>query len=115
MGANCIEKHFTLDKSMDGPDHKASLEPSELKEMVKSIRNIELALGSVVKKPSKSEIPNITIARKSIVAKSKIKQGDIFSKDNLAIKRAGKGMSPMRWDEVIGSMATKDYDKDELI
>jgi N,N'-diacetyllegionaminate synthase len=115
MGASCIEKHFTLDKSMKGPDHKASLEPSELKEMVKAIRNIELALGNVVKKPSKSEIPNIEIARKSIVAKSKIKQGDIFSKDNLAIKRAGKGLSPMRWDELVGSKAIKDYEEDELI
>jgi N,N'-diacetyllegionaminate synthase len=115
MGASCIEKHFTLDKDMKGPDHKASLEPNELKEMVKAIRNIELALGSVVKKPSKSEIPNIEIARKSIVAKSKIKQGDIFSKENLAIKRAGKGLSPMRWDEVVGSKAIKDYEKDELI
>ncbi|MEA2050124.1 MAG: N-acetylneuraminate synthase, partial [Campylobacterota bacterium] len=98
MGASCIEKHFTLDKDMEGPDHKASLEPDELISMVKAIRNIELALGSSVKKPSKSETPNIKIARKSIVAHCDIKKGDILSEENLAIKRPGDGISPMRWD-----------------
>lgn len=115
MGASCIEKHFTLDKTMEGPDHKASLEPDELKAMVSAIRNIELALGSSVKKPSKSETPNIQIARKSIVAKSAIKKGDILSEENLTIKRPGTGMSPMRWDEIVGSVALKNYEVDELI
>lgn len=115
MGACCIEKHFTLDRSMEGPDHKASLEPDELKEMVKAIRNIELALGSSIKKASKSETPNIQIARKSIVAKTVIKKGEILSEDNLAIKRPGNGINPMRWDEIIGTIATKDYSEDELI
>lgn len=115
MGASCIEKHFTLDKNMDGPDHKASLNPYELVEMVKSIRNIELALGSDIKKPSSSEMPNMKIARKSIVANCNIKKGDIFCENNLAIKRPGNGISPMRWDEMIGIKASKDYQKDELI
>jgi N,N'-diacetyllegionaminate synthase len=115
MGAKCIEKHFTLDKNMDGPDHKASLEPDELKEMVKAIRNIELALGSDMKKPSPSEIPNMIVVRKSIVASIDIKKGDIFTKDNLTIKRPGNGMSPMKWDEMIGLIAQKDYLKDGLI
>jgi N,N'-diacetyllegionaminate synthase len=115
MGASCIEKHFTLDHNMEGPDHKASLEPDQLKKMVKAIRNIELAFGSSIKKPSKSEIQNIKIVRKSIVAKTTIKKGDILNKNNLAVKRPGRGMSPMRWDEVLGSKATKDYNEDELI
>ena len=115
MGASCIEKHFTLDKSMKGPDHKASLEPDELKAMVEAIRNIELALGSSVKKPSKSEAPNIPIARKSIVASCDIKKGEILSEENLAVKRPADGINPMRWDEVIGSVAKKDYTEDELI
>ncbi|MDQ1264751.1 MAG: N,N-diacetyllegionaminate synthase [Campylobacterota bacterium] len=115
MGASCIEKHFTLDKTMQGPDHKASLEPDELKEMVKAIRNIELALGSSVKKPSKSEIPNMQVARKSIVAACTIKKGELLSEDKLAIKRPGNGISPMRWDEIIGAVAQKDYQEDELI
>ncbi|MFW2612215.1 N-acetylneuraminate synthase [Aliarcobacter butzleri] len=115
MGACCIEKHFTLDKTMEGPDHKASLEPDELKAMVKAIRNIELALGSCVKKPSKSEIPNMKIGRKSIVAKIDIKKGEILSENNIAIKRPGNGISPMRWDEIIGTIATKDYKEDDLI
>ncbi|WP_348653132.1 N-acetylneuraminate synthase [uncultured Sulfurimonas sp.] len=115
LGATVIEKHFTLDNTMDGPDHKASLEPDELIAMVKSIRNIELALGSSVKKPSNSEKPNMKIARKSIVASCNIKEGELFSKDNLAIKRPGNGISPMRWDELIGSVSSKDYNKDELI
>ena len=115
LGATVIEKHFTLDKTMEGPDHKASLEPDELKAMVNGIRNIELALGSSVKKPSKSEKPNIQIARKSIVAKCDIKQGDILREKILAIKRPGNGISPMHWDEIIGSVAKKDYQADELI
>ena len=115
MGACCIEKHFTLDCTMEGPDHKASLEPDELKAMVKAIRNIELALGSSVKKPSKSEIPNMQIARKSIVAKVDIKKGEIFSADNLTIKRPGNGINPMRWYEIVGTISTKDYKEDELI
>jgi len=115
LGATVIEKHFTLDNSMDGPDHKASLEPDELVSMVKCIRNIELALGSSIKKPSKSEKPNMKVARKSIIACCSIKEGEIFSKYNLAIKRPGNGMNPMRWDELIGSIASKDYNEDELI
>lgn len=115
LGACCIEKHFTLDCTMEGPDHKASLEPDELKAMVKAIRNIELALGSSVKKPSKSEMPNMKIARKSIVAKMDIKKGELLSENNLAIKRPGSGINPMRWDEIVGSIATKDYKEDELI
>lgn len=115
MGATVIEKHFTLDKTMEGPDHKASLEPDELKAMVKGIRNIELALGSSIKKPSKSETPNIPIARKSIVANQSIKKGDMLSEDNLAIKRPANGINPMRWDEIVGTVATKNYEVDELI
>ena len=115
MGACCIEKHFTLDCTMEGPDHKASLEPDELKAMVKAIRNIELALGSSVKKPSKSETPNMQIARKSIVAKLDIKKGEILTEEKITIKRPGNGINPMRWDEVVGTIATKDYNEDELI
>jgi N,N'-diacetyllegionaminate synthase len=115
MGASCIEKHFTLDKTMEGPDHKASLEPDELKAMVKAIRNIELALGSSIKKPSKSEMPNMSVARKSIVAKTNIKKGEILSEENISIKRPGNGINPMRWDEIVGSLASKDYVEDELI
>ena len=115
MGAKCIEKHFTLNCNMEGPDHKASLEPEQLKEMVKAIRNVELALGSDIKKPSKSELPNIQIARKSIVAKIKIKKNDILTEKNITVKRPCGGISPMKWDEVVGTKATKDYKKDELI
>jgi len=115
MGASCIEKHFTLDNTMEGPDHKASLEPDELKAMVKAIRNMEMALGSSIKKPSQSETPNIKIARKSIVAKDNIKKGEILTKENLAVKRPADGISPMRWDEVVGSIASRDYTEDELI
>jgi len=115
MGAVVIEKHFTLDKNMEGPDHKASLEPDELKAMVKAIRNIEIALGNGIKKPSKSESKNIEIARKVIVAKRDIKKGEKFSEDNLTVKRAGKGISPMRWGEVIGKVTDKDYKEDEVI
>ncbi len=115
LGASCIEKHFTLDKTMQGPDHKASLEPDELIAMVKGIRNIEIALGSRVKKPSKSEKPNIEIARKSIVASSDVQSGEVFTENNLTIKRPGNGISPMRWDEIVGTVASKDYKEDELI
>ena len=115
MGASCIEKHCTLDKTMEGPDHKASLEPDELIAMVKAIRNIQLALGSSIKKPSKSETPNMEVARKSIVAKTTISKGERFTEDNLAVKRPGNGISPMRWDETIGTIATKGYQEDELI
>ncbi len=115
MGASCIEKHFTLDKTMDGPDHKASLEPEELKAMVGAIRNIEKALGSSEKKPSPSETVNIDVVRKSIVAKTNINKGDILDENNLCVKRPGSGVSPMKWDEVIGTAASKDYNTDELI
>ena len=115
MGAKVIEKHFTLDKTMFGPDHKASLEPSELIAMVKAIRNIEKALGNGIKKPSKSEIKNIIIARKSIAADCDIKKGEVFTEDKLTIKRPGNGISPMNWDEIIGQIAQKNYRKDELI
>lgn len=115
MGASVIEKHFTLDKTMEGPDHKASLEPHELKAMVRAIRNIEQALGSDIKQPSKSESKNIAIARKSIVANRDIKKGEILNETNLAVKRPSGGISPMKWDEVIGVKAKKDYEEDELI
>lgn len=115
MGATVIEKHFTLDKTMQGPDHKASLEPHELKAMVEAVRNIEKALGNGIKKPSPSEAKNISIARKSIVAAKPIKKGEILAEDNLAIKRPGNGVNPMRWDEAVGTVATKDYMEDEPI
>lgn len=115
LGATVIEKHFTLDKEMEGPDHKASLEPNELKEMVKAIRNIEIALGNGKKSPSESEKKNISIARKSIVAKRAILEGEIFSEDNLTAKRPGTGISPMRWNDIIGQKAKRNFDADELI
>jgi len=115
MGATVIEKHFTLDKNMDGPDHKASLDPSELKAMVKAIRNIERAMGNGIKEPSPSELKNRPVVRKSIVAARDIRKGEAFTEENLTVKRPGTGISPMRWDEVIGQVAQKDYEKDELI
>jgi N,N'-diacetyllegionaminate synthase len=115
MGAQVIEKHFTLDKTMEGPDHKASLEPDELNAMILAIRNIEKALGNGIKKPSKSEKKNMSVARKSIVASVFIKKGDVFSKSNLEIKRPGSGISPMQWDDLLGTVASKDYEADELI
>ena len=115
LGATVIEKHFTLDKNMEGPDHKASLEPRELKQMVDAIRNIEKALGDGVKKPSKSEKKNIVIARKSIVAKCNISKGEKFTKENLAIKRPGDGISPMKWYDVLGQVAKRDFVADERI
>ncbi len=115
MGASIVEKHFTLDRTMDGPDHKASIEPDELKSMVNGIRRVSRALGNGVKKATKSELKNINIARKSIVALSSIELGEIFSVSNLTIKRPGGGISPMRWDEVIGQVAQKNYQSDDLI
>ena len=115
IGASVIEKHFTLDKSMEGPDHKASLEPEELKAMVSAIRNIEKALGSSEKKPSPSESVNIDVVRKSIIASASIKKGEILSDNNVTTKRPGVGISPMKWDKVIGTVASKDYQMDDLI
>lgn len=115
LGATIIEKHFTLDRNMEGPDHKASLEPDELKAMVLAIRNIEKALGDGNKQPSASETPNKNVARKSIVAKNHILKGEILTEDNLTIKRPGGGISPMKWKEVIGTTATRNFSPDELI
>lgn len=115
MGATIIEKHFTLDRNMEGPDHKASLEPSELKAMVQAIRNIEKAIGTGKKKPSVSEVKNIVIARKSIVANQPIKKGEIFTEQNITTKRPGTGISPMKWRQVLGQKATRDFTEDELI
>lgn len=115
LGAEIIEKHFTLDRNMEGPDHKASLEPNELKAMVSAIRNIELALGEGHKTISESERKNIAVARKSIVAAKDIKAGEIFTENNLAVKRPGNGISPMDWENVIGKTAKKDFAEDELI
>ena len=115
MGATIIEKHFTIDKTMDGPDHKSSIEPEELKAMVSSIRNIEKALGSSIKKPSKSEKPNIIMARKSIVASKSIKKGELFTEKNITIKRPGIGISPMKWDTILGKVAERDYQLDDLL
>ncbi len=115
LGATIIEKHFTLDKTMEGPDHKASLEPQELKAMVDAIRNVEICRGSGIKQPSKSEIKNMNIARKSIVASARIKKGEVFTEKNITVKRPGNGISPMKWNSVIGRVASKDFFEDELI
>lgn len=115
LGATVIEKHFTLDRNMPGPDHQASLEPDELKAMVSAIRNIEKALGSTEKKVSDSERKNIAIARKSIVAATGIKKGELLTEENLTVKRPGTGISPMRWEEVLGTAAVRDFHEDELI
>lgn len=116
LGATVIEKHFTLDRNMPGPDHKASLEPQELKNMVDAIRNIEKAVGgSGIKEPTQSELKNKPIARKSIVASKEIKKGEVFSKENITTKRPGTGISPMKWNDIIGKTANKDYKTDELI
>jgi len=115
MGASVIEKHFTLDRALPGPDHAASMEPDELKTMVTTIRNVEKALGNGMKKPSGSELKNITIVRKSIIAKKTINKGEPFSENNLGVKRPGTGLSPMLWDQIIGSLATKGFKVDELI
>ena len=115
MGATVIEKHFTLDRHMEGPDHKASLEPDELAAMVRSIRNIEAALGTGEKTPSPSERKNMVIARKSIVALRDIKAGEILTEENITVKRPGSGVSPMKWFEVLGTRAVRDFEEDELI
>lgn len=115
MGATVIEKHFTLDKTLPGPDHVASLDPVELKAMVDAIRNIEFAIGMSEKRVSSSECKNIAIARKSIVAAKDIKFGEIFTEYNLTVKRPGNGISPMQWDSIIGKMAIRDFAADELI
>lgn len=115
LGACVIEKHFTLDKNMPGPDHKASLEPDELGRMVKNIRNIEIALGDGVKRVSESERKNIAIARKSIVARRNIQEGEILTEENLTVKRPGTGINPMQWMEVLGTRAVRDFKEDELI
>ena len=115
MGASVIEKHFTLDRSLPGPDHKASLEPAELKAMVTAIRNIEIALGDGIKRLTSSEVRNKQVARKSLVASQFIKAGDTFSSQNVTIKRPGTGISPMRWDEVMSHVAIRDFAIDELI
>jgi len=115
MGASIIEKHFTLDRSLSGPDHAASLEPNELKGMVSAIRNIELSIGDGIKRPSPSEIKNLPIARKSIVAKNTIKKGEIILEKNITTKRPGTGISPMEWNKVIGETAKKEFKPDDLI
>jgi N,N'-diacetyllegionaminate synthase len=115
LGASVIEKHFTLDKNMEGPDHRASLEPAEFAAMVQTIRNIEKALGTGEKVPSQSEIKNMPIARKSIVARRNIKKGELFDEDNITVKRPGNGISPMHWFEVLGTVAVKDFTEDEFI
>lgn len=115
LGATVIEKHFTLDRKMAGPDHEASLEPAELKQMIGLIRNIEKALGSSIKKPSKSETKNINVARKSIVAAKQISKGEFFTESNIIAKRPGNGISPMKWDKIIGRRAVKNFKSDELI
>lgn len=115
MGARIIEKHFTLDRKLPGPDHKASLEPAELASMVSAIRNIELAIGSGEKHVSDSERPNIVVARKSIVAATDIRKGDLLTENNITVKRPGNGISPMKWDAVLGTAAIRDFLADELI
>ncbi len=115
MGATIIEKHFTLDRNMEGPDHKASVEPHEMKALVEAVRHVEVAMGNGIKKPAPAEIKNIAIARKSIVARRAIRKGEIFSEENITVKRPGTGISPMKWDEVIGTAAMRDYGEDELI
>ena len=115
LGASLIEKHFTLDKNMEGPDHKASLEPNELKAMVTAIRNIEKAFGSGIKKKSPSELSNKPIARKSIVAARNIAKGETFTEENLTVKRPGTGINPMRWDEILRRKASKNFEEDEII
>jgi N,N'-diacetyllegionaminate synthase len=115
MGASCIEKHFTLDKNMEGPDHKASLEPHELSAMVTAIRNIEQALGDGEKEVSPSEFKNQALARKSIIAALPIKKGEVFTAQNLDVKRPAKGLSPMLWNKVLGKKAQHNYQPDDLI
>lgn len=115
LGATVIEKHFTLDRNQPGPDHAASLEPNELKAMISAIRNIERAMGDGIKKPSSSEAKNLPIARRSIVAAKTIRKGELFTEDNLTVKRPGTGISPMQWDSLVGMVADRQYSKDDLI
>lgn len=115
LGAEVIEKHFTLDKTMEGPDHKASLEPAELRRMVQAIRNIEKAMGSGIKEPTEAELGNRRAARKSIVAKREIRKGELLSEENVTTKRPGNGISPMEWRRVLGTSAIRDFKEDELI
>jgi N,N'-diacetyllegionaminate synthase len=115
LGATVIEKHFTLDKTMEGPDHQSSLEPKELKQMVRAIQHIQVALGNGIKTPSQSELKNKVIARKSIVASKEINVGDVFSEENLTIKRPATGINPMKWDSVIGKISSRTYNIDEPI
>lgn len=115
LGATVIEKHFTLGRDMEGPDHKASLEPEELRAMVEGIRRVEAALGDGVKKPSPAELANLPVVRKSLVAARAIRKGELFSAENMAAKRPGTGISPMRWDEFMGRPASRDYMEDELL
>jgi N,N'-diacetyllegionaminate synthase len=115
LGATVIEKHITMDRNLPGPDHKASLEPNELISMVKAIRNIEIALGKDEKKPTDSEFKNRVIARQSVIATKRITRGTLFSEQNIATKRPGNGLSPMRWDEIVGQVAIRDFDQDEQI
>ena len=115
LGATVIEKHFTLDNNMIGPDHKASLQPDELKKMVESIRNIELSLGDGRKVVANSEKENMSIARKSIVAKKSIRKGQLLSEENITVKRPGDGISPMKWFDILGTVAIRDFEEDELI
>lgn len=115
MGAVIIEKHFTLDRNMEGPDHKASLEPDELKAMVQSIRDVEMAMGTGEKTPAESECANADVARKSIVAKACIKAGELLKEDNITVKRPGTGISPMKWNSVLGKTAPCDFKADDLI
>lgn len=115
LGARIIEKHFTLNRTMEGPDHKASLEPDELKQMIIAIRNVEMAMGNGIKQPSLSEKKNIIIARKSIVAARDIHTGEVFTEANITVKRPGNGISPMMWDIIIGEKATRNFKEDEFI
>lgn len=115
MGACVIEKHFSLDRNMEGPDHKASLEPDELASMVRAIRDVERARGDGIKRPTDSELSNIRVARKSLVAARPIQKGEVFSEENLTAKRPGTGVSPLLWDDYIGRTALRDYQVDELI
>ena len=115
LGATIIEKHITIDRSLEGPDHLASMEPEEFKKLVISLRTTDILLGSKIKKPSASEKKNLRLARKVIVAEKSIKKGEIYSSSNLTLKRAGKGLSPNIWDSLIGKVAIKDFDKNQII
>ena len=115
LGATVIEKHLTIDRSLPGPDHAASIEPDEFAAMVRAIRNIELAMGTGIKSPAESEIKNKTAARKSLVAKTHIRKGETFSASNITTKRPGNGLSPMRWDDVVGRAARRDFEENEFI